>query len=110
MHYKEVIAASDEIVADIAVGPLGVDVGFLVEELLDVLAICQDDGCSGPDFEGVDAAIRLGPFGELKMGTFGWDLMQVADDWESGRTRWKVLGASADEEVGVDSKANEGDE
>jgi len=59
---------------------------------------CDDNGSGGANFEGEDLAILLGPFGEsgvvllgtvqglganysLEMRAFGWDLVQIADDW-----------------------------
>jgi hypothetical protein len=61
---EDVIAAGDEVVGDVAVGPVAIDAGFLVEKLLYQFAVGEHDAGGGAQLEGEDAAEGFGPFGE----------------------------------------------
>jgi len=92
-----VVAAGDK-VSDVGGWPPGVDAAFLVDELLDQPAGGDDGRGAGAEFESVDAAVLFGPFGELEVGAFLGDLVDVAEDWEGGWTGWEALVSGSDEE------------
>ena len=48
VHNKQVVAASDDIVADIGRGPIAVDRTLLVDQLFYEAPVCEDDCGAGP--------------------------------------------------------------
>ncbi len=63
VHQKHVVAFADHLAYFIFWAITGGS-GFLIHELLDDAAICKNDCCPSPEFEGVHASILLGPFSE----------------------------------------------
>ena len=83
---------------------MAIDVGFLIDQILDEAAISQDDHCSRTKFERIHSAIFLCPLGEsemseeisvlevynlLEMGIFERHLMQIAQK-RNGRGTWTL--------------------
>ncbi len=60
VHDEQMVALGDE-VRDDGVGPVAVDVAFLVEEVLDEFAVRDDEGGVGEAFQAEDAAVFARP-------------------------------------------------
>lgn len=60
VHDEQMVALGDE-VRDDGVGPVAVDVALLVEEVLDELAVRDDEGGVGEAFQAEDAAVFARP-------------------------------------------------
>lgn len=59
-----VVAARDQVVRHVAVRPVAVDAGFLVQQLLDHPPVCQYDPGPRAEFQREDPAVLFRPFGE----------------------------------------------
>lgn len=77
VHEQDMIASRDEF-SYVRPGPLGVNGRLLVHEFLDQTTGGDDCCGSCSELEGIDTAILFGPFTELKVCAFLWDLMDVA--------------------------------
>ena len=70
MHHQQVVPLCDEIVRDERGRPVVVQCAFLVNRLFDDATVGDDGHCPAAHFQGVQAAILLGPFSESKEGVW----------------------------------------
>lgn len=87
---------------------VGVELGFFVDELFDQVRRRNDDGGFGVEFEGVDFVVLFGLFGELEVGVFGGDLMEVVDQGEGWGVGWEMWVLFVGEEEDVEDGEGEG--
>ena len=62
MRNEYMVTTCDQIIANVSYGTVVVNRSFLIEELLDETGVSQNDGSSGTEFKGENAAVLLCPF------------------------------------------------
>ena len=85
---------------------VGVDGGLLVDKLFDIFAISENHGSARTEFKAEYTTVLFSPFSEGQVRALGWNLVEVADNWERRWSGRKCLGASTNEEKGIDEEGN----